>query len=203
MTKAKTVSKNGKPMGRPPGAKNKKKDPETKPPEPVKPTGPEQPAPSESIDDVIKRMRAEHATIDTPPAQEPAASTEGAEKPKEDAPNAPPTPPAAAMQEALPFKISGYLALVVVDAVFPAGIAFFLNRQGWDIDSDDLKMTDKEREQLEPVADECAKQLIANPWVLLAISVSAIYMGKIPPRPKKAQANGTKEERQKAGQGTR
>lgn len=184
MTKAKTVSKNGKPMGRPPGAKNKKKDPDPKPKEAAKPKEPEQRPPDESIDDVIKRMRAEHATIDTPPAPEQAAPTEGTDKAKEDAPNTPPAPPAQAMQEALPFKISGYLALVVVDAVFPAGIAFFLNRQGWDIDSDDLKMTDKEREQLEPVADECAKQLVANPWVLLAISVSAIYMGKIPPRPK-------------------
>jgi hypothetical protein len=177
MTKPKAPHEK-KRIGRPPGAKNKAKATE---PEKMQEKTQEQPtaAPPTNIDEEIKRMRTEYT--------EQKVNPDGPEKKAEEPAAAAPTvDPVEQLKEAMPFKISGYLALVVVDAMFPAGIAFFLKRKGWtDITSDQLTLTDQQIEKLTPVADECVKQLIVNPWVMFFVATASMYMGNIPPKPKK------------------
>lgn len=69
-------------------------------------------------------------------------------------------------------------------------MSWILKRYGWDeVSADQLKLTDKERQDLEPIMDAVVKQLVADPWVVLVLGLVGAYAGKIPPRKNKAKSN--------------
>ena len=86
-----------------------------------------------------------------------------------------------------PTLISGYLLLVVVDAVIPEVIVFLLRRFGkrTDVKATQLRLSEDALKKLEPLADAAAAKLLVgmDPVTLLAVSMSAMYIVNIPPRP--------------------
>lgn len=151
--------------GRPKGAKNK---PKTPPGPQVPPT----PATS-TAEEELQRLAAEYRPV-TPPA--------GAAQPGQPAAAAAPT-------TGLPFVITGHLALIVVDTFIPSGMAFVLNRYGWKVTPDQLKLTEKERQDIEPIMDAVVKQLTADPRVILLLALVGAYAGKIPAKPARPKAD--------------
>ena len=81
--------------------------------------------------------------------------------------------------------VRGYMILLVLDFVLPMGITFLLkktkNPKFADIKPKDIKLSDDEFDDLEPVADEVAKdvQLNLSPMTQLFLGMSIIYGGKI------------------------
>lgn len=81
--------------------------------------------------------------------------------------------------------VRGYMILLVLDFVLPMGITFLLkktnNPKFKNIKPKDIKLTDDEFDDLEPVADEVAKdvQLNLSPMTQLFLGMSIIYGGKI------------------------
>lgn len=147
--------------GRPKGAKNKPKAP---PSAQVPPTPAATPAEEE-----LKKLAAEYKPDQAAQAPQPGQA----------APAAPPP--------GQPFVITGHLALIVVDTFIPSGMAWMLNRYGWKITPDQLKLTEKERQDIEPIMDAVVKQLTADPRVILLLALVGAYAGKIPPKPAKAE----------------
>lgn len=148
--------------GRPKGSKNRKtKEPE-KQAQPVTPSTP-------STDDELAKLAAEY------PAGKAAgpAPTPGAEA----------AAPAAEAPPTSPYMISGFMALVVIDAIFPAILSALLNRYGYETTKEQLQLTEKEHKDLEKVADEVVKLIQMNPIVLLALSLVGAYASKIPSKP--------------------
>jgi len=81
--------------------------------------------------------------------------------------------------------VRGYMILLVLDFVFPMGITFLLRRNNnpkfKNLKPNDIKLSDDEFDDLEPVADEVAKdiQLNLSPMTQLFLGMSIIYGGKV------------------------
>ena len=81
--------------------------------------------------------------------------------------------------------VRGYMILLVLDFVLPMGITFMLrktnNPKFNKLTARDIKLTDDEFDDLEPVADEVAKdvQLNLSPMTQLFLGMAIIYGGKI------------------------
>ena len=74
--------------------------------------------------------------------------------------------------------ISGVLFLTLIDMLFPMLIAGLNNIASKDkIKYEHLQLTDKQKKELEPVANEVAKRiaLTGNPIVLMCIAMGGIY----------------------------
>ena len=76
--------------------------------------------------------------------------------------------------------ITGALMMMLIDLALPHLIAFAnnkLNKKGKKIRASDLQMTNEQRKELEPVADQVAKEMMlqANPLTVLIISMIGIY----------------------------
>ena len=81
--------------------------------------------------------------------------------------------------------VRGYMILLVLDFVLPMGITFMLrktnNPKFNKLTARDIKLSDAEFDDLEPVADEVAKdvQLNLSPMTQLFLGMAIIYGGKI------------------------
>lgn len=81
--------------------------------------------------------------------------------------------------------VRGYMILLVLDFVLPMGITFLLSKTSnpkfKNIKAKDIKLTDDEFDDLEPVADEVAKdvQLNLSPMTQLFLGMAIIYGGKL------------------------
>jgi hypothetical protein len=76
--------------------------------------------------------------------------------------------------------ITGALMMMLIDLALPHLLAFAnnkLNKKGKKIKASDLQMTPEQRKELEPVADQVAKEMMiqANPLTVLIISMIGIY----------------------------
>jgi hypothetical protein len=75
--------------------------------------------------------------------------------------------------------ISGSLLILMVDLILPNLICFAANKmtRGKKIKANRLQMTAKQREELEPIAEQVAKDMAmkANPMTVLIISLIGIY----------------------------
>ena len=76
--------------------------------------------------------------------------------------------------------ITGALMMMLIDLALPQLIAFAnnkLNKKGKKIQATALQMTPEQRKELEPVADQVAKEMMiqANPLTVLIISMIGIY----------------------------
>ena len=76
--------------------------------------------------------------------------------------------------------ITGALMMMLIDLALPHLMAFAnnkLNKKGKKIKASDLQMTNDQRKELEPVADQVAKEMMlqANPLTVLIISMIGIY----------------------------
>ena len=84
-----------------------------------------------------------------------------------------------------PTLITGYVLLLVTDAVFPALIAFALGRWGGrdDVRASQLRLDEKDKAALQPIADEAARRLVTavDPLLLYAVVSGAMYLSAIPP----------------------
>lgn len=75
--------------------------------------------------------------------------------------------------------ISGSLFITLIDYVFPLIIGFINNRfSKTKIDGSKLKLTDEQRKDLKPLADEAVKymNLSANPVLLFTLSLGGLYV---------------------------
>lgn len=75
--------------------------------------------------------------------------------------------------------ISGSLFITLIDFVFPLIIGFINNRfSKTKIDGSKLKLTDEQRKDLKPLADEAVKymNLSANPVLLFTLSLGGLYV---------------------------
>lgn len=92
-------------------------------------------------------------------------------------------PPVNPMPETAPAAeyISGYILLVICDFVFPMGISLILRKFAKkDISAEQLQLTGRELNKLEPLADAAAKQLSVqlSPLAAFGMTMAAIYGGK-------------------------
>lgn len=76
--------------------------------------------------------------------------------------------------------ISGALMLMLIDLALPNLISFAnnkFNKKGKKIKASDLQMTEEQRRDLEPLADQVAKEMMlkASPLSVLIISMIGIY----------------------------
>jgi hypothetical protein len=76
--------------------------------------------------------------------------------------------------------ITGALMMMLIDLALPHLMVFAnnkLNKKGKKIRASDLQMTSEQRKELEPVADQVAKEMMlqANPLTVLIISMIGIY----------------------------
>lgn len=189
--------------GRPPGRKNNAtlakeaalaaggtQSPAT-PPAPAPAPAAPAPAPvSSTLKDDIARMKVEANPAPPPQPGQPAAQPG---QPGQPQPAAQPGQPAQ-LPPPPGFVFTGHLGLIVVDAFISSGLRFALNKwAGYDLNKEDLQLTEKEIIQLEPIANEVAKMIIANPALLLVLGLTGCYMGKIPTKPSpKAEASQVK-----------
>lgn len=115
----------------------------------------------------------------------------------------PPPQPGATPGAAAPMAnlVSGYVLVLVTDAVLPAVIVFGLRRfaKRDDVSADDLRLTDKEKNALEPIADRAASFILGslNPVALYLSVAGAMYLTRIPknptPKPRKAAKEPAKD----------
>jgi len=144
------------------------------------PNTPPQPPPQLTIEEELAKLKADY--------NKPADPTPGA------APGAAPgTTTAPAPGTVSPFLVTGHLALIVVDALIPTGMAFALNKYGWKVKRNDLKLTEEERKDIEPIMDIVVKDMIADPKILLALCLIGAYANKIPERPASDKRDAEKE----------
>ena len=111
---------------------------------------------STSIEDEINNMNTEYATVEMPTV--------------EDAP-----------QRSL---ISGYMLVMVCDALIPSFVTFIhskVKKGRKRIDSNKLRLTSQEREEMKELSGEAAKFLLLtmNPLSQFVIVMGAMYFGKI------------------------
>lgn len=79
--------------------------------------------------------------------------------------------------------VTGYMLLAVCDSLIPALTALYFRRfKGRDIDPDDMRLTEKDKEALEKVADAAAQEIMGklSPVSAFFLSSGAIYMSRIP-----------------------
>lgn len=166
--------------GRPPGRKNNATlAKEAAAAEAAKQTVQTGAAPTPSLADEVKALKAEAAATTAQPGQQQPAQP--------GQPAAAPLPPAASPQ--LSAMFTGHLLLIVVDSYFPLGLSFILNRfAGYDTSAADLRLTEKDKEHLLPMANEMAKLIVANPFLVFGLSLMGCYLGRIPKKPAKKKA---------------
>jgi hypothetical protein len=82
--------------------------------------------------------------------------------------------------------------LIVVDALIPTGMAFALNKYGWNVKRGDLSLTEQERKDIEPIMDAVVRDMTADPKILLLLALVGAYASKIPDRPAKNDRDRTK-----------
>jgi hypothetical protein len=78
--------------------------------------------------------------------------------------------------------ITGALFMLFIDLVIPALITLINNKVSKKkIRAEQLKLSNDQRKELEPIADEVAKQinLQGNPVTVLVASLAAIYLGNL------------------------
>lgn len=74
--------------------------------------------------------------------------------------------------------ISGFLLLLVIDIIFPNIIMFVNNKFAKEkIKSKGLQLTKEQRNELQPIADEVAKEIMLNasPILILTLALGSIY----------------------------
>jgi hypothetical protein len=94
------------------------------------------------------------------------------------------TPVSLPTQEEAPKRvlITGYMLLLVCDALIPNLIVMGLKRfKKVTIEAKKLKLTNDERKELEPLADEVAKMMLqeANPLIVFLFVYGSMTFGKI------------------------
>ena len=74
--------------------------------------------------------------------------------------------------------ISGAMLLLICDSILPMGIQWITGRKG---EVTDLRLSPAEKQELNPLADEVAKQIMKDmsPITQFALVMSAIYASKI------------------------
>ncbi len=78
----------------------------------------------------------------------------------------------------MPSMISGALLILMIDLIFPNVIALANNKLSKDkIKASDLQLDNKQRNELEPIADEVAKTITSfgNPLTVLIVTLAGIY----------------------------
>jgi hypothetical protein len=98
-----------------------------------------------------------------------------------------PTDPNAPTEEQAPSQvdiskyISGALLLMMIDFLLPTAFIFVYPKLKRLKDKRKLKMTKEERKELEPIADECIKQVAMKlaPMEAMALMLLFVYGGKI------------------------
>ncbi len=81
-----------------------------------------------------------------------------------------------------PGNIDPRLAVTLLDTVLVAAFVLVLRYAGKDAKKSELKATEAEKKQLEPILEKCLQQInwnIDNPWSALAVSALFIYGSKI------------------------
>jgi hypothetical protein len=145
-----------------------------------------------------KQREAAQANAQAPPTA--SSVQDELNKLNQDYKNATTTPPGAApgtpgaapgTPGGQPFVVTGHLALIVLDSLIPAGLAFALNRFGWKVKRHELMLTEQERKDIEPIMDVVVKDMIADPRILLVLALAGAYAGKIPPKPEKPAKDRT------------
>lgn len=104
-----------------------------------------------------------------------------------------PAQPAQAMPESEgPPLITGYLLLIVIDAMAPGLVVLSVK---WatgrtDIAAETLRLGESDRKAVEPLADEAAKVIMArmNPVAMFGLVMVAMYAMRIPPEKPEAKA---------------
>ena len=92
------------------------------------------------------------------------------------------TPPTSAPRVSL---VRGYMLLLVLDFVLPSAITIAMRKFGgakWaQLKSKDIRLSDSEFNDLEPIADEVAKdiQLNISPMTQLLLGMAVIYSSKL------------------------
>lgn len=74
--------------------------------------------------------------------------------------------------------ISGFLLLLIIDIIFPNIIMFINNRYAkTKIKSNQLQLSQTQRNELQPIADEVAKEIMINasPVLILILALGSIY----------------------------
>jgi hypothetical protein len=96
-------------------------------------------------------------------------------------PNATDHDPAQANQVDISKYISGALLLMMIDFLLPTAFTFVYPKLKRLKDKRKLKMTKDERKELEPIADECIKQVAMKlaPMEAMALMLLFVYGGKI------------------------
>jgi len=96
-------------------------------------------------------------------------------------PNATDQDPAQANQVDISKYISGALLLMMIDFLLPTLFTFVYPKLKRLKDKKKLKMTKDERKELEPIADECIKQVAMKlaPMEAMALMLLFVYGGKI------------------------
>lgn len=173
--KAGKLDEQKKKGGRPPGRKNNatlaKEAEAAKAQGTVNTTQP----PAPSLAEEIKSLKAEATATTTQQPQQPG---QAAPLPGQPAPAAP----------QLSAMFTGHLLLIVIDSYFPLGLSFILNRfAGYDTNAADLRLSEKDKEHLLPMANEIAKMIVANPFLVFGLSLVGCYLGRIPKKPKRAK----------------
>ena len=173
--------------GRPKGSKNKKTNQPQQQQQQQQQPQQAPPTPTTSVEEELRRLANDYKATE-PGAAQPAQ------------PGAQPAQPGSVPPPPQPFVITGHLALIVVDGIFPGLFAFALNRYGWEntVKKEHLQLTEREVKDLEPIMDACVRDLVANPWIVLAFTLVGCYAAKIPPRPTKS--NRTKDREQQVKQ---
>ena len=129
---------------------------------------PQQPRPGQqrTLDDELKDLGEQYK--EAPPLTPPQGAQPGAAAPMAN-------------------LVSGYVLILVTDAILPAAIVFGLRRFGKrdDVKPDDLRLTEKEKNALEPIADRAASFILGslNPVTLYLAVSGAMYLTRIPPNP--------------------
>ncbi len=154
--------------GRPKGSKDSKprrrrSDAKTKPtPKPKKEES------SRSVMDEIESVASEYKQPPPPPDQ-----PEGT------------TGPQSESDSDFGDLVNGYILLIMIEAFIPSLVVGTVNiirkKQGKEptkAKAADIKMTDRQKKDLEPIADAAAKYLLngMKPHVLLIIAISGVYM---------------------------
>jgi hypothetical protein len=138
--------------------------------EQMKETAPKSSSNNKEIDDLLSGYK-EKIEINEPAAIERAKETRGRKKKTQE--------PAQPEIQTSPV-ITGALMMMLIDLGLPHLIAFAnnkLNKKGKKIKASDLRMTEEQRKELEPVADQVAHEMMlqANPLTVLIISMIGIY----------------------------
>lgn len=135
---------------------------------------------NKEINDLLKGY-SENANVhtdnnDSAPIQDDPPKKRKRGRPRKDEKQEPVEPPQAEIQAS--DYINGAMFILLIDLLLPNVIAFGNNKlTKKKIKASKMQMTDKQRSDLQPLADEVAKHLLVNvsPITLFVISLVGIY----------------------------